>query len=99
LAGRAAELGMLRAAWREVTARSGGQVVAVTGEAGCGKTALIEEFQAGRDTARGAILRGLCHDGESGLPFSLTADLLRSAGAASPGLPGLLPGHGALTGR
>ena len=41
LAGRAAELGMLRAAWREVTARSGGQVVAVTGEAGCGKTALI----------------------------------------------------------
>ena len=97
LAGRAAELGMLRAAWREVTARSGGQVVAVTGEAGCGKTALIEEFQAGLDTARGAILRGRCHDGESGLPFALTADLLRSAGAASPGLPALLPGHVAVT--
>ena len=97
LAGRAAELGMLRAAWREVTARSGGQVVAVTGEAGCGKTALIEEFQAGLATARGAILRGRCHDGESGLPFALTADLLRSAGAASPGLPALLPGHVAVT--
>ena len=88
---------MLGAAWREVTARSGGQVVAVTGEAGCGKTALIEEFQAGLDTAGGAILRGRCHDGESGLPFALTADLLRSAGAASPGLPALLPGHVAVT--
>jgi tetratricopeptide (TPR) repeat protein len=75
-----------------VTARSGGQVIAVTGEAGCGKTALIDEFQAGLAPA-GAILRGRCHDGESGLPFGLTADLLRSAGAASPDLPARLPGH------
>jgi DNA-binding SARP family transcriptional activator len=93
LAGRAAELGLLGAAWREVSARSGGQVVAVTGEAGCGKTALIEAFQAGLDTAGGAVLRGRCHDGESGLPFALTADLLRSAGAASHDLPVRLPGH------
>ena len=97
LAGRAAELGMLGAAWREVTARSGGQVVVVAGEAGCGKTALIEEFQAGLDTARHAVLRGRCHDGESGLPFALTADLLRSAGATSPDLPARLPGHVAVT--
>jgi tetratricopeptide (TPR) repeat protein len=87
---------MLGVAWREVTARSGGQVVVVTGEAGCGKTALIEEFSAGLDTARGAVLRGRCHDGESGLPFALTADLLHSAGAASPGLPARLPGHAAV---
>jgi DNA-binding SARP family transcriptional activator len=97
LAGRTAELGILGAAWREVTARSTGQVVAVTGEAGCGKTALIEEFQAGLDTARGVVLRGRCHDGESGLPFALTADLLRSAGAASPDLPARLPSHVAVT--
>ena len=93
LAGRSAELGLLTAAWQEVTPRSGGQAVVVTGEAGCGKTALIEAFQAGLDTARGAVLRGRCHDGESGLPFALTADLLRSAGAASPDLPARLPGH------
>jgi DNA-binding SARP family transcriptional activator/predicted negative regulator of RcsB-dependent stress response len=97
LAGRTAELGTLGAAWREVTARSGGQVVVVTGEAGCGKTALIEEFGAGLDTARGVVLRGRCHDGESGLPFALTADLLHSAGAASPDLPARLPGHIAVT--
>jgi len=97
LAGRAAELGMLGAAWREVSARSGGQVAGVTGEAGSGKTALIEEFQASLDTAGGAVLRGRCHDGESGLPFALTADLLRSAAAASPGLPARLPGHVAVT--
>jgi DNA-binding SARP family transcriptional activator len=97
LVGRAAELGMFGAAWREVSARSGGQVVGVTGEAGSGKTALIEEFQASLDTAGGAVLRGRCHDGESGLPFALTADLLRSAAAASPGLPARLPGHVAVT--
>jgi DNA-binding SARP family transcriptional activator/tetratricopeptide (TPR) repeat protein len=93
LAGRTAELEKLGAAWRTVDPRGGGQVVAVTGEAGCGKTALIEEFQAGLDPAGGAILRGRCHDGESGLPFALTADLLRSAGAASADLPARLPGH------
>jgi len=93
LAGRAAELEKLAAAWREVGSRAGGQVVAVTGEAGSGKTALIEEFQARLDPAGGAVLRGRCHDGESGLPFALAADLLRSAGAAGRDLPARLPAH------
>jgi tetratricopeptide (TPR) repeat protein len=99
--GRTAELGILGAAWREVSAgRAGGQVAAVTGEAGCGKTALIEKFRAGLDPAGGIVLRGRCHDGESGLPFALTADLLRSAGAASPGLADRLPAHvAAMVGR
>jgi DNA-binding SARP family transcriptional activator/tetratricopeptide (TPR) repeat protein len=91
LAGRGAELSTLGMAWQEVSARAGGQAVAVTGEAGCGKTALIEAFQEG--LAGGVVLRGRCHDGESGLPFALTADLLRSAGTASGDLPARLPGH------
>ena len=101
IVGRTAELGILGAAWREVSAgRAGGQVAAVTGEAGCGKTALIEKFRAGLDPAGGIVLRGRCHDGESGLPFALTADLLRSAGAASPGLADRLPAHvAAMVGR
>ena len=95
--GRAAELGVLRTAWRDLgAARSAGQVVAVAGEAGCGKTVLIEEFLAGLDTGEGRVLRGRCHDGESGLPFALAADLLRSAGSASPDLAGRLPAHAAV---
>jgi len=100
-AGRAEELGVLAAAWAQVSgARSGGQVVAVVGEPGCGKTALIDEFRAGVAAGRGLVMHGRCHDGESGLPFALAADLLRSAGSADPGLAARLPAHvAAMVGR
>jgi tetratricopeptide (TPR) repeat protein len=100
MAGRAEELGVLAAAWAEVTARSGGQVVAVVGEPGCGKTALIEAFRAGAEEGGATVMHGRCHDGESGLPFALAADLLRAAGSASPGLAARLPAHvAAMAGR
>jgi DNA-binding SARP family transcriptional activator/tetratricopeptide (TPR) repeat protein len=101
MAGRAEELGVLAAAWAQVSgARSGGQVVAVVGEPGCGKTALIDEFRAGVAAGRGLVMYGRCHDGESGLPFALAADLLRSAGSADPGLAARLPAHvAAMVGR
>jgi DNA-binding SARP family transcriptional activator/tetratricopeptide (TPR) repeat protein len=101
LAGRAEELSALAAAWAEVDGtRSGGRVVAVVGEAGCGKTALIGEFLASVEAGGGTVLRGRCHDGESGLPFALAADLLRSAGSASPDLAARLPAHvAAMAGR
>jgi DNA-binding SARP family transcriptional activator len=99
LIGRAAELRALEGAWQAVggaaagTGGAGGQVVAVTGEAGCGKSRLIEEFRARIEASGGIAVTGRCHDGESGLPFALSADLLRAAAAARPGLPGLLPPH------
>jgi DNA-binding SARP family transcriptional activator len=94
MVGRGPELAALRAAWREVSgSRAVGQVVAVTGEAGSGKTALLEEFRAGLEAGGATVLSGRCHDGEGGLPFALTADLLRSAGSAVPGLAARLPGH------
>jgi DNA-binding SARP family transcriptional activator/tetratricopeptide (TPR) repeat protein len=101
MAGRAEELGVLATAWAQVTGtRSGGQVAAVIGEAGCGKTALIEEFRAGAEADGGTVMHGRCHDGESGLPFALAADLLRSAASASPGLAARLPAHvAAMVGR
>ncbi|HEY6279137.1 MAG TPA: tetratricopeptide repeat protein [Streptosporangiaceae bacterium] len=71
----------------------GGQVVAVVGEAGSGKTRLIEEFRARVEASAGTVIAGRCHDGESGLPFALSADLLRAAAAACPDLPDLLPAH------
>ena len=92
LIGRATELRALEEAWQAVGG-TGGQVVAVTGEAGCGKSRLIEEFRARIEASGGTAVTGRCHDGESGLPFALSADLLRAAAAARPGLPALLPPH------
>jgi DNA-binding SARP family transcriptional activator/tetratricopeptide (TPR) repeat protein len=71
----------------------GGQAVAVTGEAGCGKSRLIEEFRARVEAGGGTVIASRCHDGESGLPFALSADLLRAAASACPDLPGRLPAH------
>jgi DNA-binding SARP family transcriptional activator/tetratricopeptide (TPR) repeat protein len=101
MAGRAEELGVLSTAWAEVTGtRSGGQVVAVVGEPGCGKTALIDAFRAAAEAGGATVMHGRCHDGESGLPFALAADLLRSAGSAAEGLAARLPGHvAAMVGR
>ncbi len=101
LVGRAAELRALESAWRGVgRAGAGGQVAAVVGEAGCGKSRLIEEFRIRIEADGGTTISGRCHDGESGLPFALSADLLRAAGSARRGLPGLLPPHvAAMVGR
>jgi DNA-binding SARP family transcriptional activator/tetratricopeptide (TPR) repeat protein len=93
LIGRAADLAVLTGAWQAVAAGGGGQAVAVTGEAGCGKSRLIEEFRARVEASGGAVIASRCHDGESGLPFALSADLLRAAASACPDLPGRLPPH------
>jgi DNA-binding SARP family transcriptional activator/tetratricopeptide (TPR) repeat protein len=98
LVGRVAELAALRRAWR--AAGRGGRVVAVAGQAGSGKTRLITEL---RDEAAGSgavVLAARCHDGETGLPFVLAADLLRTALAIRPELPDALPAQtAAMAGR
>ncbi len=72
----------------------------MVGEAGCGKSRLIEEFRVRVEAGGGTTVSGRCHDGESGLPFALSADLLRAAGSARRGLPALLPPHvAAMVGR
>jgi DNA-binding SARP family transcriptional activator len=98
LAGRSGELAVLRTAWRGVGKH--GRAVGIAGQAGSGKTRLIEELRAEAATAGSPILVARCHDGESGLPFVLAADLLRSALAVCPELPDLLPAPTiAMTGR
>ena len=98
LVGRDAELRGLHRAWREVSAA--GQVAAVLGPAGCGKTRLVEEFRQDAQAAGAVLLAGRCHDGESGLPFVLAADLLAVALSVCPELPARLPAHtAAMTGR
>jgi len=98
LVGRAAELAALRAAW-QATGRSG-RVVTVAGQAGSGKTRLITELRAEAAEAGAVVLAARCHDGETGLPFVLAADLLRTALAIRPDLPGTLPAQtAAMAGR
>ncbi|HEY0998166.1 MAG TPA: AAA family ATPase [Streptosporangiaceae bacterium] len=107
LVGRTAELDILRAAWRAVGrdgGRSGigrsGRVVAIAGEAGSGKTRLIAELRAEAAEAGAAVLAARGHDGETGLPFVLAADLLRTALAVRPDLPDTLPAQtAAMAGR
>jgi DNA-binding SARP family transcriptional activator len=98
LVGRTAELEALRAAWRATGAT--GRVVAVAGRAGTGKTRLISEFRTEAAEAGGTILAARCHDGETALPFVLSADLLRTALAIRPDLPEVLPAEtAAMAGR
>jgi DNA-binding SARP family transcriptional activator len=89
LVGRAAELAVLRNAWRST--RDHGRAVAIVGQAGSGKSGLVEELRAEAVAAGTTVLLARCHDGESALPFVLAADLLRSALNVCPELPDLLP--------
>jgi len=100
LVGREAELAALRAAWHATGAA--GRVVAIAGQAGSGKTRLITEFrtEAARARPPAVVLAARCHDGETALPFVLAADLLRTALAVRPDLPGVLPAQtAAMAGR
>ena len=75
-------------------------MVAIAGEAGSGKTRLIAELRAEAAEAGAAVLAARGHDGETGLPFVLAADLLRTALAVRPDLPDTLPAQtAAMAGR
>ena len=77
-----------------------GRVVAIAGQAGSGKTRLIAELRDEAAEAGATVLAARCHDGETGLPFVLAADLLRTALAIRPDLPRTLPAQtAAMAGR
>jgi DNA-binding SARP family transcriptional activator/tetratricopeptide (TPR) repeat protein len=106
LVGRTAELASLRAAWQAAGggghdgAGHSGRVVAIAGQAGSGKTRLIAELRAEAAGTAAVVLAARSHDGETGLPFVLAADLLRTALAIRPDLPGTLPAQtAAMAGR
>src|SRR5207247_2490801 len=77
-----------------------GRVVATAGQDGSGKTRLIAELRAEAAGTGAVVLAARSHDGETGLPFVLAADLLRTALAIRPDLPGTLPAQtAAMAGR
>ncbi len=67
-----------------------GQVATVLGPAGCGKTRLAGKFRRDAEVAGATVLADRCHDGESGRPFVLAADLLTVALSVCPELPARL---------
>lgn len=84
LIGREAELARLDealdAAWR-----AEGQVVAVLGEAGIGKSRLIGELAAHAERRGGRVIVGACHEAERTLPLHPWADVVRRGGVLEVG--------------
>ena len=77
LIGREAEIRLLR----EVLNRAGeghGQVVAVIGEAGVGKSRLLAEVAAEAVALRARVLVGRCYEAEQILPFASWVDAFRA---------------------
>ena len=81
LIGRRAESERLLAAY-ERAASDGAATVIVAGEAGVGKTRLVEELQA---TVGGPVIAGACADlGDHGVPFAPFIDGLRALSRDDP---------------
>ncbi len=80
LIGRDAEMTRMR---QELAgaARRGGRIVALLGEAGVGKTRVLQEVMAEAAASGWVVLEGRGHETEQGLPFALWVGACRSAGA------------------
>nr|MBC7244178.1 AAA family ATPase [Chloroflexota bacterium] len=66
----------LRARWEQVAQGQGGTVL-ISGEAGVGKTRLIEEFAAAVRWRGGMVACGRCYEPEHVLPYQPLAEILR----------------------
>ncbi len=87
LVGREQELAFLRACWRGVEGGQGGQspsiggqggLLLIDGEAGVGKTRLVEEFANHLRWGGVPVLRGRCYEFERALPYQPVAEALRA---------------------
>lgn len=76
LVGRERELELLRSAWQAAGTR--GRLVAVEGEAGVGKTRLLEELAAEVRAAGGAVISAHCYEDESGVAYGPLAEALHA---------------------
>jgi DNA-binding CsgD family transcriptional regulator len=84
LVGRESELALLEA--QLAAAADGlGSVVLLTGEAGIGKTRIIDAFVSRARNQNALVLLGRCYEGEGGRPYGPWTELL-SEYAVSPGL-------------
>ena len=77
LVGRTAEWNALLGAYAAI--RTSGQVVALVGEAGIGKTRLAEEFAAYARRHGAEVVAARCYDGEASLAYAPVVAALRTA--------------------
>jgi oligopeptide transport system substrate-binding protein len=77
LVGRAEELAFLQDCWQAVAAGRAGLLL-ISGEAGVGKTRLVEELGQGLRSWGARVLWGRCYEFERVLPYQPVADALRS---------------------
>ena len=82
LVGRAAELALLAEAYQHV--EPGGQLLAIIGETGIGKTRLAEHFLEQARAGEATVLQARCYAGEHTLAYAPLIQLLRE-GLAQPG--------------
>ena len=80
LVGREPQLEALRAGLREVAGRGGARIATVLGEAGVGKSYLVDAFQVEVGTAT-TVLRGRCLPYGDGITFWPLVEVLRAAAA------------------
>ena len=83
LVGRAREIAVLDAEFRSSVAEPGGRLITLVGEAGAGKSRLIEEFVR-RLTGEATVLRGRCLSYGDGITFWPLAEVLRQAAGIVP---------------
>jgi len=80
------------ATWWEESVQGGGRLALVAGEAGVGKTRLVEEIIRYAQMQGAVILRGRCYEFGSELPYQPIADALREFLRATPAdMPSLSP--------
>jgi DNA-binding SARP family transcriptional activator/predicted ATPase len=91
LVGRAPEWKRLQETWREAV-RGRATFVMVTGEAGIGKTRLIEELLSFAARQGGSVARTACYAAEKPMAYAPVADWLRSPPFRAK-LHGLSPAH------
>ena len=89
LVGRSTEMDALGRAWNAVR-RGSGRIALVEGEAGVGKSRLVEELLRRAVAEGGLVLRGRGYDAQIGLPYGLVVEALGPA-LDAPGLAGTDP--------
>jgi oligopeptide transport system substrate-binding protein len=77
LVGRAKELAFLADCWQAVAVGRGGLVL-ISGEAGVGKTRLVQEFAQGVGASGGRVFWGRCFEFERVLPYQPIAEAVRT---------------------